>query len=186
MVRPVDTRRRTLLTVLLAQLGALTFVLKMAMAGLPNIEPVSLLVMVFAVSLGWWGLAPVYLYVLLECVIWGVNSWSVCYLYVWLVLFLLARLLRGLDGALGWAVLSGAFGLFFSALCVPVYAAIGGWAYALSWWVSGIPFDLLHCGGNFVLALVLFRPLRGLMDALLFRAGLKEPGERGGADAPRR
>jgi hypothetical protein len=34
-------------------------------------------------------------------------------------------------------------------------------------WVSGIPFDLLHCGGNFVMALVLFRPLRRLMEKLL-------------------
>ena len=173
-----EGRKRTLAMLILAQMGALTFVLKMAMAGLPNIEPVSLLVMVFAVTLGPWGLASVYLYVLLECVIWGLNSWSVCYLYIWAVLFALARLLRRMDSALGWAVLAGAFGLFFGALCAPVHAVIGGWGYALSWWVSGIPFDLLHCGGNFVLALVLFRPLRKLMDALLEKAGLKAADEK--------
>ena len=37
---------------LYALLGALLFALKMAMAGLPNIEPVSLLVMVYAVVFG--------------------------------------------------------------------------------------------------------------------------------------
>ena len=47
-------------------LGALTFGMKVAMAGLPNIEPVSLMVMLFAVVFGWKALYPVYLYVLLE------------------------------------------------------------------------------------------------------------------------
>ena len=177
MVMAKEGRKRTLAMLILAQMGALTFVLKMAMAGLPNIEPVSLLVMVFAVTLGPWGLAGVYLYVLLEYVVWGLSSWSVCYLYVWTVLFVPARLLRRMKSALGWAVLSGAFGLFFGALCAPVYVVIGGWGYALSWWVSGIPFDLLHCAGNFAMALVLFNPLRKLMDKLLEKVGLKDPNE---------
>ena len=51
-----DRRRRTLGMVILSQLGVVMFVLKMAMASLPNIEPVSLLVMVYAVTLGPWAL----------------------------------------------------------------------------------------------------------------------------------
>lgn len=173
----MNRRRRTLGVAVLAQLGALLFVLKLAMAPLPNIEPVSLMVMVYATTLGRWALAPVYLYVTLEYAIWGVNIWSLCYLYVWLVLGLLAWLLRGMRSPLGWAVLCGAFGLCFGALCALAYIPIGGWAYALTWWVSGIPFDLLHCGGNFVMALVLFCPLRNLLDKLLERMGLKKPPE---------
>ena len=38
---------------LFAVLGALTFALQVAMAPLPNIEPVSLLVMIFAAVFGW-------------------------------------------------------------------------------------------------------------------------------------
>ena len=37
---------------LFGMLGALTFAAKVAMAGLPNIEPVSLFVMLFAVTFG--------------------------------------------------------------------------------------------------------------------------------------
>ena len=55
----------------------------------------------------------------------------------------------------------GVFGLMFGALCAIPYAVAGGLAAGIAYWVSGIPFDLLHCGGNVVLALVLFRPLRG-------------------------
>lgn len=144
-------------------LGALLFALKMVMAPLPNIEPVSLLVMVLAVVYGWRGLYAVYVYVFLELLVWGVHLWLVCYLYVWLLLFCAARLLRNQTAPLLWASLSGGFGLLFGALCAPVYLAAGGWGAAVSWWIAGIPMDLLHGAGNFFLALVLFRPLRQLL-----------------------
>ena len=169
-----ERRRRTVSLLILSQLGTLMFVLKMAMASLPNIEPVSLLVMVYAVTLGPWALAPIYIYVLLEWAIWGLNTWSICYLYVWAILWLAAWLLRKMKLRLGWAVLGAVFGLLFGALCAIVYIPIGGVSYALSWWVSGMPFDLLHCAGNFVMVLVLFEPLQKLMEKLLKNAGLSK------------
>lgn len=165
-------KRRTLGLLVLSQLGVLMFVLKMAMSSLPNIEPVSLLVMVYAVTLGPWALAPIYIYVFLEWAIWGLNTWSICYLYVWAILWLAAWLLRKMRSRLGWAVLGAAFGLLFGALCCVVYIPIGGVNYALTWWVSGMTFDLLHCAGNFVMTLVLFDPLRKLLEKLLKKAGL--------------
>jgi len=171
MVR--TNRQKTLGMLVLAQLGALMFVLKMVLAAMPNVEPVSLLVMVYTVTLGKWALIPIYIYVLMENLIWGISDWSICYIYIWLVLWLLSRLLQRMDSAIGWAVLSGAFGLCFGALCAPVYLLIGGWAYALAWWTSGIPMDLIHCASNFAMALVLFRPLRSLLDRLLIQTHLK-------------
>ena len=152
---------------LLAILGAMTFAAKLVMAGFPNIEPVSLLVMLFSVCIGWKGLYAVAVYVALEFAMWGWGLWSFCYLYVWLILFCLARLLREMEHPLGWAMLSGGFGLCFGALCSLAYWISGGWAAALSWWISGIPADLIHCGGNFVIALLLFCPLRRVLNRLL-------------------
>ena len=51
-------------------------------------------------------------------------------------------------------------------LCAPVDLAMGGMGYAVSKWISGIPFDLLHCAGNFVMALLLFAPMRNLLKKL--------------------
>lgn len=165
----VTTQKPAFTTRDIAVMGLLTAVLyggKIVMAPLPNIEPVSLLVMVYVSVLGLRALLPVYAYVLLEIAMWGLGYWSACYLYVWLVLALAAWLLRRMDSALGWAMLSGAFGLCFGALCALTYWAAGGWAFALSWWISGIPFDLLHGAGNFILALVLFKPCRNLLKRL--------------------
>ena len=67
-------------------LGGLTFAAKVVMMGLPNIEPVSLMVMLFAVTFGKKALYPIYVYVLLEFVLFGVQLWSVNYLYVWVML----------------------------------------------------------------------------------------------------
>ncbi len=150
--------------VLFGVLAALTFGLKVAMSALPNIEPVSLMVMLFAVTFGWKGLYPMYLYVVMEILFYGINLWNINYLYVWTVLLVAAKLLKDMHNPLGWAIVSGVFGLFFGALCGIVDIFIGGFGYAVTKWIAGIPFDIAHCGGNFVIALILFCPLRKLLD----------------------
>ena len=150
-------------------LGALTFGAKYVMSWMPNIEPVSLMVMLFAVTFGLKALFPLYLYVILEILFYGLGPWNICYLYVWPILAALALLAKNMTHPLGWAMLSGVFGLFFGALCGIVDIFIGGFGYALAKWVSGIPFDLAHCVGNFCIALLLFVPMRTLLDKLYKR-----------------
>lgn len=145
------------------------FALQVAMSGLPNIEPVSLLVMVYAVVFGKKSLYSVYVYVILDILLFGIGLWNICYLYIWAILVFVAIAFRKQENPLVWAVISGAFGLLFGAFCVPVDIFIGGFGYAAGKWVSGIPFDLLHCAGNFVIALVLFVPLRKLLEKLYSR-----------------
>ena len=114
---------RVLRLVLSGLMGALLVVSKQAMSGLPNIEPVTLLV-------------------------------------IWYLLALLAWLLRRMDNALGWAVFSGIYGLCFGGLCAAVYLVAKTPAFALSWWLSGLSYDAMHGVGNFVIMLLLYRPLR--------------------------
>ncbi len=155
--------------VLFGVLGALTFAAKFVMSGLPNIEPVSLMVMLFAVTFGWKALFPTYVYVVLEVWIYGINTWTICYLYVWAVLAVAAIFLRRMEQPLGWAILSGAFGLLFGALCGITDVFMGGLSFALSKWTMGIGFDITHCVGNFVIALLLFAPLRKVLEKLYQR-----------------
>lgn len=147
-------------------LGAMTFALQVVMAPLPNIEPVTLLVMLFAVVFGWKSLYAVYVFVMMEVLFHGLGLWNINYLYVWTVLAVAAIWLKNMESPLGWAMVSAVFGLSFGALCGIVDVFIGGFPYAVTKWISGIPFDLLHCGGNFAIALVLWKPMRRLLEKL--------------------
>ena len=55
-------------------LAAMTFGAKLVMSGLPNIEPVSLMIMLFAVVFGKKGLFPLYVYVAMEFLYFGFES----------------------------------------------------------------------------------------------------------------
>ena len=149
--------------------AVLTFAAKVAMSFLPNIEPVSLFVLLFGVVFGWKGLYPVYVYVVMEVLWFGIGTWNFNYLYIWAILLVAAVLLRRMRHPLAWALVSGGYGLMFGALCAPVDVFIGGFSYAITKWASGIPFDLAHCAGNFVIALLLFVPLRKLLEKLYAR-----------------
>lgn len=150
-------------------LGALTFGAKFVMSALPNIEPVSLMIMLFAVTFGKKCIYPTYVYVALEILVYGISTWNIYYLYIWLILALAAYLMRGVRGRIPWAILSGAFGLAFGALCGITDIFLCGFSVAVAKWLSGISFDLIHCVGNFVIALLLFDPLRSLMERLYNR-----------------
>ena len=164
---PLDKKTLTIKEIaLFGMLGGLTFGAKFVMSGLPNIEPVSLLLMLFAVTFGVKALFPMGIYIALEILIYGIQLWNINYLYVWPLLLLVALSMRKGTSPLLWAIVAAVFGLFFGLLCAPVYLFTGGLAFAVNWWLSGIPFDLLHCVGNFVIVLLLFAPLRKLLGDL--------------------
>lgn len=159
----------------LALLGILTAVLlggQVALAALPNVEIVSLLVILYSLLLGRQVFLIIYAFVLLEGCLYGFGLWWVSYLYVWTLLAIIVLALRRTEApALFWAILSGFFGLAFGALCALPYLVTGGIAAAISYWLAGLGFDLIHCAGNFLVCLLLFRPLYRLLSRLLRRYG---------------
>ncbi len=163
-MKPSDLKLSVREMVLFSILGAMTFSAKYVMSFLPNVEPSSLMVMLFAVVFGKKWVYPTYLYVAMEILFYGINLWSINYLYIWAILAIIAYSMRGTRRPLAWAMLSGVFGLFFGVLCGIVDVFIGGFQYALTKWISGIPFDISHCIGNFIIALVMFKPLRNLLE----------------------
>ena len=84
---------------------------------------------------------------------------------LWAVVMLCSRQGKT-HNALFWAVVSGLFGLAFGFLCSFPYVALGGIQMAYSWWLAGLPWDIPHGIGNFLVMLVLFYPLDRIMTAL--------------------
>ena len=170
-MRPSEGRLTTRRLTELALCTALIFVLQVVMGPLANIELVSLLIILYTRWFGRQTLLVIYLFALLEGVFYGFHVWWIMYLYVWTILWLLATLLNRREAPLlAWALLSGGFGLAFGLLCAGPYWITGGIGTAVAWWISGIPFDLIHGVANFVLVLVLFRPLDRLYQHI--RSGI--------------
>ena len=142
------------------------FALQVAAASLPNIELVSLLVAAFSVYFGRRTLAAIYVFALLEGITYGFGSWWICYLYVWTILYLVSRAAKQMQSPIGWAAILGLFGLLFGALCSIPYFFILGPAGGLSYFLGGIPYDLLHCVGNTVSGLLLWKPVGKALERI--------------------
>lgn len=150
----------------IALLGVMIAILEVAknvLAFLPNVELVSLLIILYSLYLGKRIFLVVPAFVLIEGCIYGFGLWWIMYLYTWPLLAVLTMLFKKQDSVWFWSILSGVFGLFYGALSAIPYLFLGGFQTAFSWWIAGIPFDIIHCVSNFVLCLILFKPLRNVM-----------------------
>lgn len=141
---------------------------KIAFTFLPNIELTSFWLILFTLHFGKLAVLAVPVFILLEGTVYGFGLWWVMYLYAWPLLVLLTWIFRRQESPCFWGVLSAAFGLSFGALCAVPYFFVGafggggvhaGVQMAAAWWVAGIPWDLLHCGGNFVIMIILYKPV---------------------------
>ncbi len=139
------------------------FALQLALVGLPNIELVTLFVILLTTVYGVKTLISIYLFVMLEGLYWGFGTWWIGYLYVWTILFGIVMLLRKYSHVALWTVVAGAFGLSFGTLFAPIYLVIGGPGAAVGWIVSGLGLDVMHCIGNVATTALLFIPLQKVM-----------------------
>jgi len=152
--------------VVLSLLGAIMTAGQIGFAFLPNIEPVSFLIICCTLVYGRAALYSVYVFVLIEGLIYGFGVWWFTYLYIWALLVFVTLAMRNCRTWFIWAAISGVYGLLFGFFSTLPYFFIGGVHMALSYWASGIPFDLLHCAGNFVSTLCLLKPCYLLLSRL--------------------
>lgn len=151
----LTTKDIALMGVMIATLEAA----KLALSFLPNVELVTLFIILYTLFFGKRIFYVIFAFLLIEGCIYGFGIWWIMYLYIWPLLAILTRLFQKQKSVWFWSVLSGLYGLFFGALCSIPYLFLGGWHTAFAWWIAGIPMDILHCISNFVLCLVLFVPL---------------------------
>ncbi len=144
----------------IALLSAILYVSKVALEFLPNVELVSLLVIIYTLVFGKETFLIITVFNLFELIQWGFGTWWVSYLYTWPLLCAVTLLLKKAvkEEFIVWSIVSGMFGLVFGALFAVAYIPVDI-AYALTYWISGLPFDVWHAVWNFVLMLVLGKPL---------------------------
>lgn len=159
--------KKLFLWILLTLFGGLMYVSQVIMASLPNIEIVSILIIVIARKFSYRVIFSIYIFVLCEIFTYGLSMWVINYLYVWLILAVIICLVRKIDSAIIYAFISAVFGLVFGTLCSIPYFITMGMGGGIAYIVNGLWFDILHCGGNFIIAIVLYKPLTKALEKAL-------------------
>ena len=139
---------------------------------IPNFHPLALFIVSFTVVYRSQALIPIYVYVIIEGLLGGFNTWWYPYLYIWTVLWDMAMLIpkripEWLAGAL-MIVVSGLHGILFGVLYAPFqcYFMYGGdWKLTLTWLAYGFSFDIIQMIGN-VASAVLAIPFVRLLSML--------------------
>ncbi len=155
----------------IAMMVAVIEVCKVVLMGIPNVELTTFWIIMFSLFFGNKIFLAIPVFILLEGTMFGFGLWWIMYLYAWPLLAIVARVMRKMDYVMGWSILSAVFGLLFGLLCSLPYVVIGtvdgnlasGLRAGFNYFIAGIPFDIIHCVGNFAIMLVLYYPVRAVM-----------------------
>lgn len=149
-----------------AFLTAVLYLQQVALSFLPNIHLCAILLILYTLYFPKLVFPVLAAFILLEGITFGFGMWWISYLYIWPLLIAVVFILRKNQSKWFWASVGGGFGLIYGALCAIPYLFIGGIPSAAAYWVSGIPFDLLHCVGNFASSVILWKPLEQVFRRL--------------------
>lgn len=154
--------------IIFAMFGAMMFVSKIVMEGLPNIHALALFIVTLTVVYRVRALIPIYLYVILNGLYGGFDLWWMPYLYIWTILWGMAMLLpKKMPDWLAMIVyplICAIHGIAFGVLYSPGQALMYGFNFeqTLTWIAMGFPFDIIHAAGNFALGFLIL-PLSKLL-----------------------
>ena len=151
--------------VVIGLLSAATTAGKLALSFIPNVEIVSLFFILFAATLGLKrSLLIAAVFVTTEILLYGFSTWVLGYYVAWpLLVFITSMIRRRIQSEYGYAILGGLFGLSFGLLFAITESFFYGPAYGVSYWINGLTFDLIHGVSNFIIVLLLFKPLKNMM-----------------------
>lgn len=152
--------------------GSLMFMAQIGLNFIPNVELVSLFILVITLVFDKEGLYASLVFVILEGVQWGFGLWWFSYLYIWPLLYYVIVLIKKFNqnnDFIVWATVLGFFGIAFGFICSLVYLPIS-LNYAIAYWLAGLFFDIVHGISNFILVLLLGKPLYKMMRQIKYRS----------------
>ena len=165
--RPTQRAKTTLREIILLSLFAALFIVsKEVLAALPNIELVTVLIILLTHNVGLKALWSVYTFVAAQLLLYPTGVWMISYLYVWAILVLVICAVRRFGSPAIYTVIAGIFGILFGVLSSIPNFFIGGVGFGVSWIASGLGFDVIHCISNILTTALLFYPLNRVMQKI--------------------
>ena len=140
---------------------------KLALSAIPNVEVVSLLCAVYGYVFGLIGVVSIVLFVGIETLIWGVNTWVLSYLIYWpmvCMIYWLLRILKVHSRLIITAVivvLTAFFGVLTSLVDVGLFSGFWEdfWQRFAIYYSRGIVFYVVQIACNAIVFPLLFLPL---------------------------
>lgn len=148
---------------------------KAALAFLPNIEIVTLLLITYALVLGWRRVFVISLiFVLIECFIWGFGWWVPIYLVYWPALATAVSVLPKTKWRIPLAILTGilftvSFGAISTLIEISLTGAIGSGRFGEYFsyrYISGVSFFVTHIVSNSIILPVMTPVLYAALNKL--------------------
>lgn len=162
--------------VLIAVLAPILNITKLAMALIPNVEPITLLIIIYTLIFGFRKTMIITLiFVFIEGLMYGINMYFLQYLFVWPLLVILTYIFKKSikENFFLWSIFSGAFGVLFGVLSsIPLMIFSETFAYSSI--ITGLPFDAIHLVGNYFLMLLLGEKIYSILKKYygnLYRKG---------------
>lgn len=145
----------------LAMLSAITHVSRLAFGFLPNVQPVTVIVLFICLTFGLvdaWIVSS--LSIVLSNLTLGMGPWTVAQVGAYFILLFCTDLIqKGLKRppSLRGCLYAGMVGYFYGVLVTLFQAPFLGmsWQAAVGYWTAGLPFDTYHALGNSLFYLIL-------------------------------
>jgi hypothetical protein len=154
-----------------SMLSAIMLISKLLLEAIPNFHLLAVFTVAITVVYRKKALYPIYLYVILQGVVAGFNPWWVPHLYLWTVLWGAVMLLpknmpKGI-AAVVYTAVCGLHGFSYGMLYAPTQALFFGLDLEgmITWWVAGLPFDVVHGVHNLLLGLLIMPIISALKKA---------------------
>ncbi|NLC34322.1 MAG: hypothetical protein GX760_03550 [Erysipelothrix sp.] len=160
-------------TVLIAFLSALLIVSKELLSAIPNVELVSLLIIVYTYTVGLkTTLSITVIFTLVQAFIYPPHLWIITYLIIWPLLAFISSLLQKVQvSTVMIALTAGLFGLAFGAIDSVTNIILYGPTMFLPMWIRGLPWDIIHAISNYLTVLLLFNPIVRNLEKILTTKG---------------
>ena len=166
--------------VLTALAAALLSAGKQALVAIPNVEVVTLLIMLYAACFKpQIAFIATGVYIVIECFIWGIQTWVLAYVIHWnfiaFATFLLARVLKVKNRFIYLAftvLVTTSFGVLTSAIDAVVASMRSRYTFGVLFvaiYLRGVYYYIVHIVGNAAFNIALFAPMRDVLDKLMIK-----------------
>lgn len=166
---------------IIALLSALAYVGRLICQPLPNVQPVTVIIVLITMNMGWIdGMCVAVLSIMLSNMLMGMGPWTLSQILTYIILVLLTRVFTqnvylpyfsSIKGNIWIMVvfvwfLGIAYGFIISLFSYQMFGFQHFWPYYL----QGLPFDMMHGFGNSVFYIILQPLLFPLMEKFLNQA----------------